>query len=96
MPAFGAAMDVGVDGKGGNVEGLGHHYRCGFMAHSGQLFQIGKTGGNLSLMLFDEDFREVPDRLGLCRGQSARTDDLLDFLNSELNHPLRAISFGKE
>ena len=56
FPSLGEAVDVGIDGKGGDAKGLAHHDRGGFVADAGKGLEGRKVGGDLPRMLCDDDF----------------------------------------
>ncbi len=61
FPACGEAVDVGIDGKGGDAEGLGHDDGGGFVADAWECFEGVEVGGDLAVVLVDEDLREFGD-----------------------------------
>lgn len=96
FPSFGEAVDVGVHGEGGDAEGLGHDDGGGFVADAGEGFEGGEVGGDLGVVLLDEDFRELGDGGGFAWGESAGADDGLDLIDGHVHHGLRVVGEGEE
>lgn len=96
FPTFGEAVDVCIDGEGGDAEGLGHDDGSGFMSDAGELFEVGEGGGDLAVMLVNEDVAEFGDGEGLGGGEAAGADDGLDLFDGDEPHFFRGVGEGEE
>ena len=96
FPSGEQAVDVGVNGKGGNPKGLAHDYRGRFVAHGGHGFQGLKGSGHLAAVLVNNHFRKPLQALGLHGGQAHRSNQICDFFHRKLRHLRRGGGTGKE
>lgn len=95
-PAFGEAVDVGIDWEAGDAEGLGHDDLGGFVSDAGELFEGFEVGWDLALVLVDEDLGELLDGAGFLWAEAAGADDVFDFSDAELAHVGGVICEGEE
>ena len=96
FPALGEAVDVGVDGEGGNLEGVDHDDAGGFVSNPWKLFQFLEGARYFAVEFFDEHLGECLDVLCLVVGQSAGLDAGLDFVEGEPGHFLRGVGQSEE
>jgi hypothetical protein len=96
FPAFGKSVDVCVDGEGRDAEGLGHDNGSGFVADAGELFEVLEGGGDLAVMLVNEDVAEIGDGEGFGRRETAGADDGLDLFDGDESHFFRVVGEGEE
>ncbi len=96
FPALGKAMDVRIDGEGGDFKGVDHYNAGGFMSNPWKFFQGLEVGGDLSVIFFDEHFGEAFDVAGLSVGQTAGFDAVENFFDGKFHHCLRGVGFGEE
>ena len=79
-------MDVGIDGDCGNVEGLRHHDRGGFVTNAGERFECGETFWNAGLVFCDKDLGEVVNGARFGGRKATGADDSLDLRDGEGKH----------
>ena len=95
-PSVRAPMDVRVDGKGGEVEGLRQDDGGALVADAGELFEGGERFRDAAAVMFDEHLGELPDSARFRRGQAAGADDRLDLRWVALDHLLGRVGEGKK
>jgi len=79
-------VDVGVDGEGGRLEGLGDDHLRRLVSYAWQGLQRRELPRHLPAILIDEDTGQVVDVAGLARAEAAGLDDLVDVVHVELEH----------
>ena len=85
-PSLGQTVNMGINRKGWDTEGLGHDHLCGLVAHARESLQGLEAIGNLTGMLLDQNLRQPVDRPGFLRTKPARTDDLENPVLTQLGH----------
>ncbi len=91
FPPLGEAMDVGVDGKCGDAEGLAHDDGSGLVPDAREGFKRCKVGRDFTAIFFHKDAGEFGDGRRLSGGEPARADDGADALDGDLCHRLRMV-----
>jgi len=81
FPALGQSMNMGIDGKGGKIEGLSHHHRGCLVSYAGKFLQFGEGTWHLSFVSLDNDLGKPLDGLGFARSKTARSNDCIDAFN---------------
>ena len=61
-PTLSQAMNVSVDWKGGNAEGLSHHDTGGLVPNARQPLECFEVSGNFAAVFFDQNSRKASDR----------------------------------
>lgn len=95
-PSHGEPVDVRIDGKRGESEGLPHEDACGFVADAREAFEFGKCPGNFAVKLLQENFRKLDNVPAFCGSEPAGPDDFLDFRLGKFRHLLWRIRPGEE
>ncbi len=83
-PALRQPVDVRVDGKSGNAEGLREHHAGGLVADARKRLQFLQCLRNFSPMPFKEQTGQAVESFRFLRSETTRLDERLDFGNAEL------------
>ena len=96
FPAQGEAVNVGIHGEGGLVEGLDHEDGGGFVADAGEGFEFLKGAGNLAAVAFEEEAGHFANIFRLHRREAAGADDGVNLRGGEGGHFVRGVGEGEE
>jgi hypothetical protein len=86
FPSLGEAVDVGVDGEGGDFKGVDHDDAGGFVSDSRELFEVFECFGDFSVEFCAEYFREGFDVFGFIVGKSAGLNKRFNLFDRKLSH----------
>jgi len=91
-----AALDVCVDRKGRNTEGLRHHDRGCLMANTREGLEGLEVFGDIARVGINEDFGEINDAASLARAKTTGSNDAEDMLIGHVLHIVGGVGDRKE